>query len=113
MKRQGVDRNILYWECIYNRNNKCRGRVKSVGDKLFVANSNGELLILLDSTFRISHSNLYSLIILIALHNHQIDNHRIENARKNGHIVYKLLSSLGTVPLPIMKVETDQDPIML
>lgn len=42
LKRQGAQKNIIYWECIYNRNNKCRGRVKSIGDKIFIANSNGK-----------------------------------------------------------------------
>lgn len=38
MKRQGRNLNKMYWECIHNRSIKCRGRVKSVGNKLFVTN---------------------------------------------------------------------------
>lgn len=40
MRRQGRDLNKIYWECIYNRSIKCRGRLKSVGDQLFVTNGN-------------------------------------------------------------------------
>lgn len=42
-RRQGVQRNIYYWECINNRKGRCRGRLKTIGDKLYVANSNGKL----------------------------------------------------------------------
>ncbi|CRK91980.1 CLUMA_CG005563, isoform C [Clunio marinus] len=42
-RRQGVLRNIFYWECIHNRKQHCRGRLKTIGDKLFVANSNGKI----------------------------------------------------------------------
>jgi hypothetical protein len=41
-RRQGVSRNIYYWECINNRKGRCRGRLKTIGDKLYVANSNGK-----------------------------------------------------------------------
>lgn len=41
-RRQGVDKNVFYWECIHNRKMHCRGRVKTVSDELFVANSNGK-----------------------------------------------------------------------
>lgn len=41
-RRQGVQRNIYYWECINNRKGRCRGRLKTIGDKLYVANSNGK-----------------------------------------------------------------------
>lgn len=49
--------------------------------------------------------------LFTALHNHQFDVQRIENARKNGQIIYKLLSGLGT--LPALKTEPEQDPILL
>lgn len=39
MKRQGVEQNKIYWECIHNRVHKCRGRVKSIANQLFVTNS--------------------------------------------------------------------------
>lgn len=38
MKRQGRELNKIYWECIYNRSIKCRGRLKSIGDQLYVTN---------------------------------------------------------------------------
>ena len=42
LKRQGRQKDILYWECIHNRSIKCRGRMKSVGDSLFVSNGSSE-----------------------------------------------------------------------
>lgn len=42
LRKQGVDRNVIYWECVFNRKNRCRGRLKTVDDKLFIANSNGK-----------------------------------------------------------------------
>jgi FLYWCH zinc finger domain len=42
-RRQGVEKNIFYWECIHNRKGRCRGRVKTIGDKIFASNSNGKL----------------------------------------------------------------------
>lgn len=38
LRRQGRDLNKIYWECIYNRSTKCRGRLKSIGDELIVTN---------------------------------------------------------------------------
>lgn len=38
LRRQGRDFNKIYWECIYNRSSKCRGRIKSIGDELIVTN---------------------------------------------------------------------------
>jgi hypothetical protein len=38
---QGIEKNIRYWECILNRQGRCRGRLKTVGNKLFIANGNG------------------------------------------------------------------------
>lgn len=42
LKRQGRNKNIIYWECIQNRSSKCRGRLRSVGDQLFISNGNGK-----------------------------------------------------------------------
>lgn len=42
-RRQGVQQNILYWECINNRKARCRGRLKTIGDKLYITNANGKL----------------------------------------------------------------------
>lgn len=50
MRRQGRNLNKIYWECIYNRSIKCRGRLKSVGDQLFVTNGN---ILLIDRVFSI------------------------------------------------------------
>lgn len=43
-RRQGVKKDIYYWECIHNRRNRCRGRVKTMGDTLYVTNSHGKHL---------------------------------------------------------------------
>ncbi|XP_037029096.1 modifier of mdg4 isoform X5 [Bradysia coprophila] len=67
MKRQGRNLNKMYWECIHNRSTKCRGRVKSVGNKLFVTNVE---------------------------HNHDHDVERLDAAHKSGCLVYKSISSL-------------------
>lgn len=42
MKRQGRSKNIVYWECVRNRDLRCRARLKSVGDSLYLANRNSK-----------------------------------------------------------------------
>lgn len=42
LKRQGRNRDIIYWECVRNREIKCRARLKSIGDRLYVANMNSK-----------------------------------------------------------------------
>lgn len=44
MKRMGRSHDILYWECINNRNTKCRGRVKSIGNIVIQTNVSGTQL---------------------------------------------------------------------
>lgn len=41
MKRMGRLQDIIYWECIHNRNAKCRGRVKSMGNMVIPTNITG------------------------------------------------------------------------
>ncbi|CAO1429418.1 unnamed protein product [Diamesa tonsa] len=72
LRKQGVDRNVIYWECVFNRKNRCRGRLKTVDDKLFIANSN-------------------------ATHNHPMDMKRIDEAKNNGSFIMKSLSEIGKV----------------
>lgn len=43
MKRQGRDKNVIYWECVLNRRTKCRGRVKSVDNIIYPTNTQGNL----------------------------------------------------------------------
>lgn len=38
LKRSGANRDIIYWECIRNRDIKCKVRLKSVGDSLYLSN---------------------------------------------------------------------------
>lgn len=42
MKRQGREKNIIYWECVANRKIKCRGRVKTIGNNVINTNIEGE-----------------------------------------------------------------------
>ncbi|EDW28126.1 GL27332 [Drosophila persimilis] len=67
LKFFGKNNNILYWECVQNRSVKCRSRLKTVGDDLFVTND---------------------------IHNHMGDNMRIEAAMVSGMLIHKKLSSL-------------------
>ncbi|XP_055527402.1 uncharacterized protein LOC129720013 isoform X2 [Wyeomyia smithii] len=69
LRRQGRHKNILYWECSQNRAGKCRGRVKSVGDYLYISNSNIQ-------------------------HNHEPEMQRISSARLSGHLSFRTFDSL-------------------
>ncbi|XP_062698310.1 FLYWCH-type zinc finger-containing protein 1-like [Aedes albopictus] len=40
LRRCGRNKDIIYWECVHNRAEKCRGRLKSVGDQLYISNWN-------------------------------------------------------------------------
>ncbi|XP_062703344.1 uncharacterized protein LOC134283958 [Aedes albopictus] len=72
LRRCGRNKDIIYWECVHNRVEKCRGRLKSVGDQLHISNSNIQ-------------------------QNHEPDTIKIATAMASGHISYKTLSSLGAV----------------
>nr|NP_788699.1 modifier of mdg4, isoform Z [Drosophila melanogaster]AAO41581.1 modifier of mdg4, isoform Z [Drosophila melanogaster] len=67
LKFFGKSNNILYWECVQNRSVKCRSRLKTIGDDLYVTND---------------------------VHNHMGDNKRIEAAKAAGMLIHKKLSSL-------------------
>lgn len=47
LKRQGRERNIIYWECVANRKTKCRGRVKTIGNAVVNTNIEGTVLVYL------------------------------------------------------------------
>ncbi|XP_031625137.1 modifier of mdg4-like isoform X11 [Contarinia nasturtii] len=68
LRRQGRENNKIYWECIYNRSTKCRGRLKSIGDDLIVTNVE---------------------------HNHDEDIGRVEAANQAGCLIYKSISQIG------------------
>uniref|UniRef100_A0A182JNK0 BTB domain-containing protein n=1 Tax=Anopheles christyi TaxID=43041 RepID=A0A182JNK0_9DIPT len=38
LRRQGRNGDVLYWECIYNRGQKCRGRLKTIGNQIMITN---------------------------------------------------------------------------
>uniref|UniRef100_A0A182NKW8 BEN domain-containing protein n=1 Tax=Anopheles dirus TaxID=7168 RepID=A0A182NKW8_9DIPT len=38
LRRQGRNRDVIYWECVYNRGQKCRGRLKTIGNVIYVSN---------------------------------------------------------------------------
>lgn len=44
MKRMGRNKDIIYWECVRNRDIRCRARVKSVGDSIYWSNDNSKCL---------------------------------------------------------------------
>lgn len=48
---QGIQRNKFYWECIKNRKERCQGRLKTIGDKVFVTNANGKAHLLVVMAF--------------------------------------------------------------
>uniref|UniRef100_A0A182HJU4 BEN domain-containing protein n=1 Tax=Anopheles arabiensis TaxID=7173 RepID=A0A182HJU4_ANOAR len=41
LRRQGRNGDVLYWECIYNRGQKCRGRLKTIGNQIMITNGRG------------------------------------------------------------------------
>ncbi|XP_030562988.1 uncharacterized protein LOC115764217 [Drosophila novamexicana] len=67
LKFYGKSNDILYWECVQNRSMKCRSRLKTIGDDLYVTND---------------------------VHNHMGDTKRIEAAKASGMLIHKKLSSL-------------------
>lgn len=69
MRRQGLQKNILYWECVHNRSAKCRGRLKSEGNQLYISNTNAQ-------------------------HNHQSEMDRITCARVGGQLTYRTFASI-------------------
>uniref|UniRef100_A0A1L8DD56 BTB domain-containing protein n=1 Tax=Nyssomyia neivai TaxID=330878 RepID=A0A1L8DD56_9DIPT len=71
LKRQGRNKDVIYWECIHNRKGKCRGRMKSVGDILFITNKNVK-------------------------HNHDADLQRVTQAVKAKVTIMKSFSDLGS-----------------
>uniref|UniRef100_A0A1A9WMM7 FLYWCH-type domain-containing protein n=1 Tax=Glossina brevipalpis TaxID=37001 RepID=A0A1A9WMM7_9MUSC len=58
LRRFGPLGDKVYWECIHNRSKKCRSRLKTIGDDLYVTND---------------------------VHNHVGDRQRIELARRSDH----------------------------
>ncbi|XP_005180559.1 uncharacterized protein LOC101899171 [Musca domestica] len=68
LKRFGVNSDKVYWECIHNRSKKCRSRLKTIGDDLYVTND---------------------------VHNHAGDRQRIELANKSGILIRKKFSAIG------------------
>lgn len=88
-RRQGVQRNIYYWECINNRKGRCRGRLKTVGDKLYITNSNGKIN---DEAYYSLQIHFYFTVINISVsHNHESQEDRIEDARVKGSMSLKSL----------------------
>ncbi|ALC45337.1 pre-mod-mdg4--Z, partial [Drosophila busckii] len=68
LKFYGKGSDILYWECVQNRSMKCRSRLKTIGDDLYVTND---------------------------VHNHEGDVKRIEAARTAGMLLKKKLTELS------------------
>lgn len=83
-------RNIYYWECINNRKGRCRGRLKTIGDKLYIANSNGKRTIK-SGTFSPDINCINSLTFSVP-HNHDSEDYRIDEARGKGALMLKSLN---------------------
>lgn len=86
-RRQGVNANIYYWECINNRKQRCRGRLKTIGDKIQITNSNGKAL----RWHSFSYSSKFCENILVP-HNHEMEDERIDEARCKNQLLLKTLS---------------------
>ncbi|XP_055847733.1 uncharacterized protein LOC129913202 [Episyrphus balteatus] len=69
-RRHGPRSDKIYWECIHNRSKKCRSRIKTIGNDLFVTND---------------------------VHNHYSDSRRIEVAKRAGMLIFKKFSALGNI----------------
>ncbi|XP_058057588.1 modifier of mdg4-like isoform X15 [Anopheles bellator] len=69
LRRQGRQKNIIYWECVHNRTLKCRGRLKSISNKIYISNGNEE-------------------------HNHDDERARILAAVKDGTLNFKYIPTL-------------------
>ncbi|XP_049276931.1 modifier of mdg4-like isoform X27 [Anopheles funestus] len=69
LRRQGRNGDVIYWECIYNRGQKCRGRLKTIGNSIYVTNGEVE-------------------------HNHPNDHRRIVNATLCRTVTLKDIWSL-------------------
>ncbi|XP_037945156.1 modifier of mdg4-like [Teleopsis dalmanni] len=65
LRRLERGHDTVYWECIHNRLRKCRSRIKTMGNDLYLIND---------------------------LHNHASDIDRIEEAEEDGLIVFRRLS---------------------
>lgn len=87
LKFYGKSNDILYWECVHNRSMKCRSRLKTIGDDLYVTNG---LLLIYISCYHI----LYIISYSSDVHNHVGDRTRIEVAKTAGMLIHKKLSSL-------------------
>ncbi|XP_035777037.1 modifier of mdg4-like isoform X19 [Anopheles albimanus] len=72
LRRQGPEKNVIYWECAKNRTLKCRGRLKSVGNSLYISNREEQ-------------------------HNHPCDTSRIVDASRAGNVTYSDIPSLKSV----------------
>ncbi|XP_049532476.1 modifier of mdg4-like isoform X13 [Anopheles darlingi] len=72
LRRQGREKNVIYWECARNRTLKCRGRLKTIGNSLYISNREEE-------------------------HNHPCDTARIVSAAIAGNITYSDILSLKAV----------------
>ena len=105
LKRQGRDLNKIYWECIYNRSTKCRGRLKSIGDQLIVTNGtvqkrhNFVAKSRIDSRARPRicgyRAGINVSIIVTVEHNHVEDVARVESAQQTGSLIFKRISLIG------------------
>lgn len=108
-RRQGVQRNIYYWECINNRKGRCRGRLKTIGDKLYVANSNGKKQSRCNQRSKINFPLTFSVP-----HNHEFETLRIDEAQNKGLLSFMSLNEAAKEydEKSSMKIEILQEEIV-
>lgn len=60
LKRFGPMGDKVYWECIHNRSKKCRSRLKTIGDDLYVTNGMNGFFFIFDMAIIVSHTFRYT-----------------------------------------------------
>ncbi|XP_061508834.1 modifier of mdg4-like isoform X7 [Anopheles gambiae] len=112
LRRQGRNGDVLYWECIYNRGQKCRGRLKTIGNQIMITNGRGRFVFVCVSCMyfetwylrqfplifqSLTTPLLYLTISFFSLsveHNHPNDHKRIVNATLCGSVIVKDICTL-------------------
>lgn len=90
MKKSGKQKNIMYWECVRNRDIRCRARLKSIGDSLYETNRNSKRHLFALPPGHCDNKRLF----LLVEHNHTNDEDRIKKAEAKNLMVDRSLASM-------------------
>lgn len=94
MKRYGPELRTIYWECVHNRERKCRARLKSIGDELFITcGKNAAAFSAMDVHVCVSLCSVFA-----GEHNHDDDAMRVQAAAKANALAFKTMGMLTTYP---------------